>query len=141
MAGNAFVVHGLEELMAALEAAPEALLRTATAIVDEETEATAVALKAAYPTTGTGKMASGVITRVAASTDGVVGTVESLTPEAVWWEFGTQDRRTRAGWYRGRAPHHRPEGLIPIAARHRRRMVERVVAAVEAAGFTVHGEI
>lgn len=137
---NTFTVHGLDELMAALEAAPVEVLHAATAIVNEETEATAAALKAAYPTTGRGNMAAGVITRVAESGTGVVGTVDSVSPEAVWWEFGTQDRRTRQGWYRGRAPQHRQEGLIPIAARHRRRMWDRVVAAVEAAGFTVIGD-
>jgi hypothetical protein len=134
-----FVIVGMDELMLQLEQLPALLAREAETIVQEETEAGKQELIAAYPSGGTGNMREGVATRYERVPFGLVGFLESNTPEAVWWEFGTQDRRTREGWSRGRAPSHEERGLIAIGLTHQRRMLERVAELVRREGFQVDG--
>ena len=131
---------GLEELKAALHQLPEELHDEAFGIVADTTDKAEVALLEAYPSRS-GKMKKGVSKKVERSQFGIVGTVTSKSDEAVWWEFGTVNRRTKQGWNRGRGPAHSKEGLAAIASRMRRRMNERLIEVVRKAGFVVSGSL
>jgi len=132
------VISGIDEELAALRALPDALDKEGETAVRATTELTASQLKTSYPSA---ELKDGVRTRYLQGVPGVeVGRVESLDEHANLWEFGTQDRQTAQGWKRGRSPEHRQQGLVPLAIRNRRRMVERLVKVVQGIGFEVTGD-
>lgn len=131
---------GLEELKAALHQLPIELHDEAAQYVQEATEKAAQDLVVAYPRRF-GGLRQGVSHKVVRAQFGITGTVTSKSKQAVWWEFGTQNRRTKQGWNRGRGPSHSKEGLAAIASRVRRRMNEQLLDVVRKAGFQVSGSL
>jgi hypothetical protein len=140
VANNRVVFDGLAQLRADLLSLPDDLAQEAAVIVDDTTEVTASSLRQAYPRGETGKLRDGVRAEMKREQFGVVGTVHSTSPHAHLWEFGTQLRRTREGWNRGRMPSRDREGLVSIAARNRRQMNGQLVELVRNAGFDVTGD-
>ncbi len=140
MSGNRLELEGLSELRAALRALPVELADKGADLVDGATERTAASLVQAYPPGPSGKLRRGVSHTVTRSAGGAIGTVVSRSPEAHLWEFGTQNRRTRQGWNRGRGPAHHNEGLVGIAQRERRTLTGELVDLVRAGGFEVSGD-
>jgi hypothetical protein len=139
VSANRLEWQGLTEVRQALLHLPADLTSDATPIVDHATETAATSLRQAYPLGETGKLRQGVKVSVRASAAAVVGEVKSTSPHAHLWEFGTQNRHTRKGWFRGRETPH--QGLVGIAVRVRRRMNEQLIALVKAAGFDVSGSL
>jgi len=131
---------GLKELREALQKLPEDLAAEGRQIVENHTEFTANSLAIAYPLGETGNLRKGIKTEYINSRFGTVGRVRSTSPHAHLWEFGTQDRRTREGWSRGRVtPRGKEEGLVPISERWRKKMNQALVELVRRAGFEVSG--
>lgn len=139
MSNNRLELTGLSELRAALRQLPDDLAKNGGDRVEAATERARSALVQAYPRGDTGKLRAGVRSKIERSGVAVVGTVNSSSPHAHLWEWGTQNRHTRQGWNRGRSPSHQREGLIPIAQRERRTMNGELVEIVRQAGFEVSG--
>jgi|SRR5262245_26320500 len=134
-----FVMLGLDDLLLQLEQLPATLAADAEMVVEEETELAKLELIEAYPVGETHKLRAGVRTRYERGRNSYVGFLESNTAEAVWWEFGTENRATRQGWARGRVRPHLQQGLVAIGARHNRRMVDRIAELVRREGFQIDG--
>ena len=131
-------LEGLAELRAALRQLPEELAGEANAIVRGHAEDAAQRIKRAYPEGPTGNLRGRVTTEQNSSKFGGSAIVRSRAPHAHLHEFGTRDRRTKKGAFRGampQAPEH--ERMIPIAIRVRRNMVRALVDLVRRAGFLV----
>lgn len=133
------VIEGLREYDAALRALPDALDDEGEKAVRATTELTAGQLRSNYPSA---ELRDGVRTRyLQGGTPGVeIGRVESMDEHANLWEYGTQDRKTAQGWKRGRSPEHKAAGLVPLAIRNRRRMVDALAETVTRLGFEVSGD-
>jgi len=131
------LLQGNNELRDALGKLPEALNLEARAIVRTAAETTAAQLRSVYPQGGTGAMRRGVKVTTRDTTTTVSAKVRSTTDEATYWEYGTQVRRTSQGFNRGAMPAATGRGLISLAQRNRRRMLDELVALVREAGFTV----
>jgi hypothetical protein len=138
---NRFILEGFSDLLAGLRQLPELLTEEATEIVDHTAEITASSLRQVYPLGETGKLRAGVKIKATRSRFGAARIVRSTSPHAHLWEFGTQNRHTRAGWFRGRAPSHSTEGLVAIATRNRRRMNLQLIDLVRREGFEVTGAV
>jgi len=123
-------LDGIGELSQALSDLPAELQAEARVIVHAAAIAAADDLRTAY---GSSKMADHVYVVDNSVPMQEKWTVESRAKEAVWWEFGTQNRHTQAGWNRGSAPAHRDQGLMTIAKRIRREMYDglRMMASLE----------
>jgi len=130
---NVFL-DGLDELRKALRDMPDELTNDAIVIVLTAANNTASQVKAAYPS---GPMRDGVSVTDRSVQYQAHFVVESDTDEAVWWEFGTQNRHTQQGWNRGAEPAHPERGLIGIAKRERAAMHAALVELVRRAGFMV----
>jgi hypothetical protein len=134
---------GLDALLRDIANLPAALKTDARQIVTRRTEAAAEDVRRAYPEasrtpTGTGTLRNRVKTFYP-STTVIVGIVRSQAPHANIYEFGTHQRKTRAGWNRGTMPPH-PDGdgvTPPIAQRHRRLMRRELIDMVRGHGFDV----
>ena len=113
---------------------PDELTNDALAIVATAAEDTASELRGVYPS---GPMQDGVVVSDRSVQYRARFVVESQTEQAVWWEFGTENRTTQEGWNRGAEPAHKDTGLISIAKRHRVTMRAQLIALVESAGFHV----
>lgn len=137
MSNNRIKWEGLNELRTALRQLPVELSGDASEFVEHAAEITASSLRQSYPLGDTGNLRAGVKVSTERSQFGVKGVVKSTSPHSHLWEFGTQSRRTRQGWSRGRSPEHRRDGLIPIAQRNRRQMYRQLVELVKRAGFQV----
>jgi len=127
-----------KDFQAELERVLPDLLERSLPIVDRAVSTTYTELKAAYPAGKTGDLRSGVASDAAKiEANGVKGQVHSWSTYAHMWEFGTQDRYTRQGWYRGKSPNHKQEGLVPISRRNRRQMINAISDIVREYGFEV----
>lgn len=131
------LLEGNNELRDALGNLTEELNREARAIVHAAAEKTAAQLKAVYPQGPSGKMQRGVKVTTRDTTTTTRAKVRSTTDEATYWEYGTQVRRTNKGFNRGAMPAATGRGLISIAVRNRRAMVDELIALVRSQGFTV----
>lgn len=140
MSSNRLVLDGLAELRAALQRLPEELRQEGAAIIDNAAEVTASSLRQSYPVGDTGNLRAGVSVKTEHTPYGTIGIVTSRSPHAHLWEFGSQNRVTRAGWRRGKSPEHKKEGLVPIAQRNRKKMNQQLVELVRKAGFQVSGD-
>lgn len=138
MSNNRLMFDGMDELKIVLRQLPVELRDEATEPVVNAGETAASALRQNYPP---GPMRDGVKVKTERSTFGVSVTVKSTAPESHLWEFGTQNRKTLQGWNRGKAPSHKPEGLVPIAQRNRKRMDQQLIDIVRKAGFEVSGGV
>jgi len=127
-------LDGLDELRKALRDMPDELTNDAIAIVATAAADTASEIKTVYPT---GPMREGVVVTDRSHQYQARFVVESRTPQATWWEFGTENRRTKQGWNRGSEPAHKDQGLVSIAKRHRALMKAALIALVQSAGFLV----
>jgi len=127
-------LDGLDELRKALRDMPDELTNDAIAIVATAAADTASEVKTVYPT---GPMRDGVVVTDRSHQYQARFVVESRTPQAVWWEYGTENRVTKQGWNRGSEPAHKDQGLVSIAKRHRVLMKAALVALVQSAGFMV----
>lgn len=132
-----FDFRGLDALKQGLRQLPSELTGEGGDIVEQHTEQAARHLRAAYPEGDTGRLRAGVKTTIDRSRFGVVGIVRSRAKHAHLWEWGTQVRTTRQGWFRGVMPAAGQEGLVPIAVRTRRAMNKRLFDLVRQAGFQV----
>jgi Bacteriophage HK97-gp10, putative tail-component len=131
------LLEGNNELRAALGSLTEELNQEARAIVHEAAQQTASQLRSVYPRGRTGAMQRGVKVTTRDTTTTTSAKVRSTTDEATYWEYGTQVRRTNAGFNRGAMPAATGHGLISLASRNRRQMLDDLVALVRSAGFTV----
>jgi hypothetical protein len=131
------LLQGNNELRNALKQLPADLNRQARDIVHGAATATAATLRSVYPRGATGALRDGVTVTTSDSVTTTTATVRSRAKEAAWWEYGTQVRRTAAGFNRGAMPAATGHGLISIAARERRQMTAQLVELVRAAGFEV----
>jgi hypothetical protein len=127
-------LDGLDELRKALRDMPDELTNDALAIVATAAADTASELRGVYPS---GSMEDGVVVTDRSHQYQARFVVESRTPQASWWEYGTENRHTQQGWNRGSEPAHKDTGLVSIAKRHRARMTAALIALVQAAGFNV----
>lgn len=135
-------LQGLEELKAALRNLPAELRDEANTYVEAATNEAEAALLRSYPEGGTGNLRKGVKKTIEKSAFGVVGTVKSTSRHAHLWEYGTVDRNTKQGWYRGQEHSARErgmEGLSAIAPRVRRKLNEQLWQLVKRAGFDLSG--
>jgi len=132
---------GMEEMKAYLRNLPPHMAKDADPVVEETVDMAADSLRQSYPIGDTGKLRRGIKTRITRTTSGVHGIVRSTAPHAHLWEFGTEDRQTRQGWGRGRMDDQYNNGLVAIGIRMRKRMNQKLVGVVEAAGFTVTGGV
>jgi hypothetical protein len=133
---NRIVFEGLDEFKAMLQALAGTLTQDADAIVDHFAEITASSVRQVYPLKE-GRLRRGVKVQTIRGKYIAGRAVRSTSPEAHLWEFGTQNRVTRRGWNRGRAPAHKPEGLVSIAIRNRRLMLAQLIALVQRRPFEV----
>lgn len=127
-------LDGLDELRNALRDMPDQLTNDAIAIVATAAHDTASDIKGQYPS---GPMRDGVVVVDRSAPYRARFVVESRTAQAVWWEFGTQNRVTQQGWNRGAEKAHPDQSLIRIAKFYRARMHAALVELVRSAGFTV----
>jgi hypothetical protein len=138
MASVRLSFDGLSDLIAALKALPDALAAEAGKDVHDAANRAAEEVIAAYPeVTGNLKQHVKVVTKNAGRY-GVVAQVRSTAKHADLYEFGTQARHTALGYNRGTMPP--AKKFVPIMARYRRRMQDRLIKVVEAEGFTVRGQ-
>lgn len=135
------VVEGLSELQTWLRQLPVHLTAEAFNVIDDTVEVTAAQLTQSYPLGDTGNLRKGVKTDMTSSNFGVAGIVRSTSKHAHLWEFGTQSRKTKKGWSRGKAPSHKELGLVPIAQRNRKRMNAQLIEIVKKAGFEISGTL
>jgi hypothetical protein len=127
-------LDGLDDLRKALRDMPDELTNEAIGIVAGAAHDCAEELKSVYPP---GPMAAHVIVEDRSRQYEARFFVESQTDQAVWWEYGTQNRQTQQGWNRGAEPAHPQQGLITLAMKHRATMRRELVALVQEAGFDV----
>lgn len=140
MSNNKLILEGLDDFKAALRKLPTELRDEAADVVEHAAEVAASSLRQSYPRGDSGNLRAGVKVTHERSTFGVSSTVKSTSPHAHLWEFGSQIRKTRQGWNRGRSKEHKPDGLVPIAQRERKRMRGPLADLVRKAGFEVTGE-
>jgi hypothetical protein len=135
------VFEGLDELRKALRDLPAALQAEAATIVEDTAYDAARDLLAAYPPEP-GPLRNGVVVVDRSSRWQARWDVKSKSKQASWWEFGTQNRHTQQLWNRGAAPAHRDQGLVPIAIRHRRTMLDKLIEVVKRNGpFEITEEV
>jgi len=132
-----FRVEGLDDLRAALRALPADLAASAGPLVEAAGDAAAADVRAAYGAVrGTGNLADHVrVERTAGGRFGVAVRVVSGARHAALYEFGTETRRTRRGWSRGRMPP--AHVFIPALSRRRRGLWASLAELVRAAGLEV----
>jgi hypothetical protein len=141
MSNNRLEWTGLDELRSALMKLPEEFGHEGAEMIDDTTEVTAASLIQSYPLGDTGNLRKGVKHTVTRDRFGAVGQVKSTSPHSHLWEWGTQSRQTRKGWKRGKAPSHKPDGLVPIAQRERRKLNIKLLELVRRAGFEISGTL
>lgn len=130
---------GMPQLIAELTAAPDEIRAEGLEIVHAHTEAAATELRSAYERARrTGTMVARVRT-VYPDSQLLVGQVQSRAPHAQLWHFGTKDRHTKRGAFRGRMPKADPEPLVPIAQRRRVTMYQALRELLRQKGFQVRG--
>jgi hypothetical protein len=134
---------GLAELKKGLHDLPADLTREAKTIVDRTAQTTLNQTALAY-TGGAAGLRSSLKIHSSEHYGLAFSEVRNTAKEAHLWEFGTQNRRTYAGWNRGRvipAADRGQQGLVPIAIRNRRRMYDELMAMLTRAGLTVTGNV
>ena len=127
---------GFEALIQELRNAPDDIRSDAMDIVRDTTEAAAAEIREAYPRGPTGNLKKRVQTFYPGSTV-LAGIVKSTAPHSHLYEFGTRDRKTKAGANRGRMPKPNPEITPRIAVKHRTQMFKRLVDMLRGKGFEV----
>jgi hypothetical protein len=135
-------ISGLDELIQQLTDAPDHIRIEGMGIVREATEATAREIAATYPKGPTGNLQKRVKTIYPAEAL-LVGIVQSTAPHSHLWEWGTKERKTKAGANRGRMPAHKDHSqkVTPsIAEKHRARMYQGLREMLTRMGFEVSGD-
>jgi hypothetical protein len=128
---------GLTELRTALQQLPEALTGEAEKIVTGHANGAAVFIRSAYPWY-TGNLRKGVTVEVKATKRFEVNArIKSAAPHAWIFENGTEARKTKHGWNRGRMPAGRV--FIPAMIRYRARVYTDLAALLERHGMRVTG--
>lgn len=138
MAHNQLRLRGVLDLADALRQLPAAFTTEAGAIIVATATAAETEMDgryAAHDVTGALRRGLSMTQDVDAGRFGVAARLQNRDQKAYWAEYGTQIRQTTLGANRGAMP---PLAIfIPIAQRHRRLMVERLIDLVERAGFVV----
>lgn len=131
-------MDGLDELRAELRGIPEKLTTRAGDIVVSHASAAKMEIELGYPVGPTGNLRRRVSLSRTQSKVSARAKLTSRAPHAHLVEDGTNVRRTRKGWNRGRMPQAPDvQRMIPKAIRARRRMVDELVVMVKDAGFEV----
>lgn len=138
---NRLELNGLSDLMAALRRLPADLAAEAAEEIDNTVEVTAAALVQSYPIGDTGNLRKGVKRSLRRDPFGASGEVKSTSPHSHLWEFGTQSRKTRKGWDRGKMDDQYNHGLVGIALRERKKLNAKLIEIVKRAGFEVTGSL
>jgi len=128
---------GMDDAMRQLLALPSFLALDTRPGLIAEAQAAATEIRASYPHR-TGRLAGGV--EVQATDVGATKTVVRVVNRTLysgWYERGTKDRRTRAGWPRGAAT--AGNVFIPIMQRHRRLAYALAGRSLNKAGLKVVG--
>jgi hypothetical protein len=137
VSNNRIELVGWTELLTQLRNLPADLTHEAAGHVDDTVEQTASSLIQSYPRSDTGNLRKGVKWGTTQSGFGVSGQVKSTAKTSHLWEFGTESRKTRKGWERGRMPAHYNQGLVGIASRNRKKLKGQLIDVVRKAGFDV----
>lgn len=137
MAANRVELQGWNELLIQIRSLPQAFADEAAEMIDNTVEEAASSLIQSYPRGDTGNLRKGVKWGTTRSGYGISGFVKTTAPHSHLWEFGTQSRKTRKGWNRGKAPAHYNQGLVGIAIRKRRELRGKLIDVVRRAGFDV----
>jgi hypothetical protein len=127
--------EGLDELKDKLRQLPRELGGEAGDIVVKYAEIAETSLRQVYPP---GELRNNVRLEVERSPFGAIVLLQSLSGFAHMWEYGTKVRKTQKGWNRGAEPAHPDAGVISIAMRWRRRMVQDLIALLRRAGLVVN---
>lgn len=126
---------GLTELRAAIAALPAELTGEAEKIVTGHANAAGVAIRSGYGFK-TGTLRRGVTVEVKATkTLAVNARIASTAPHAWIFENGTEARKTKHGWNRGRMAPGRV--FIPAMIRYRQRLYTDLAALLERHGLRV----
>lgn len=123
-----------QQIIAWLTTADRLVRDEALAVVRDETEGAAREI-AARARRKSGALARSVRTEFPSETI-ILGKVRVASPHA-HLQFGTKERRTRAGWRRGAMPN--VDVLVGIARARRSRIASRLRTVAERNGFTVKG--
>jgi hypothetical protein len=126
-------LFGLGDLRDALARLPAALQAEARQAIVSTTTAAAAELRAVYPIGPAGRfykrkpivpggLRRGVKTKLTEAKGITTGTVLSTAPHAILWEFGTVNRTTTKGWFRGSTKSNKARGLIAIRTRRQRQL-------------------
>jgi hypothetical protein len=143
MAANRVELIGWNELLIQIRSLPQAFADEAAEMIDNTVEETAASLIQTYPIgPGSGRYRGGNLRKgvkwgTTRSGYGISGFVKSTAKHASIWEFGTQSRKTRKGWNRGKSPAHYNQGLVGIAIRKRRELRGKLIDVVRRAGFEI----
>ncbi len=135
-------ISGLDELIQAITDAPDHIRIDGMALVRQATEDAAREIAATYPKGPTGNLQKRVKTIYPAEA-ALIGVVKSTAPHSHLWEFGTKERKTRAGANRGKMPAHKDHAqkVTPsIAEKHRSRMYQGLREMLTRMGFQVGGD-
>lgn len=134
--------EGIQDFRAILRNMPRHLRDRAKNIVDHYTQITYSQTLTAYPIGDTGNLRRGLTVQEHITDAGVFNSVLSKSSHAHLWEFGTVNRRTEAGWNRGRVIPARDlgrQGLTQIAQRNRIAMDRALMAMMVEEGFVLSG--
>lgn len=130
-------IKGLVEFQEAMSHLPQHLTDEAETIVHDAARGAMGETYNGYPNK-TGTLRGGLRLETHRTRTSAKVIVKSTAGYAGDFEHGTEDRRTRRGWERGKMPAAQPgHAMIPIAQRWRARMLDNLIAMVERAGFTV----
>lgn len=130
--------EGMNEFRAALRRLPEELAGEAGHIIEGTANAAATDIKRAYPA-HTGRLIAGVVVQHGDNGKVSAGAiVRSTARHAHLFEYGTATRRNSHGANRGAMPKAQENRrMVPIAVRHRRTMVGKLVDMLRRIGFVV----
>jgi hypothetical protein len=134
-------IDGIAEFKAALRNLPTELRAEANGIVNAHADAAQAAIAAQYPE-GSGRLMGlrhNLSIKSSYSAFGVTARLINRSPIAWIYENGTELRHTDLGINRGRMP--AAKVFIPTVIRERRAMIADLVALVERAGLSVHGNV
>jgi len=133
--------QGLDVLIADLDTAPSSVVLAAHDALYNAAERTEREMLSNYPQGETGHLRAGLsIDEIKTTSVHLSIAVKSSAPHAHLWEQGTAEREMPSGKDVGRVVPHLSQSLVVVAERHRREMELEIIAAVQAAGFTVEGD-
>lgn len=129
-------LDGVDAFVAALRALPAHLADEARTVIIAATENTKQEITEAYPTRVGGELRSHMRTRyIDKGPLQTIGIVENTSHLSNWYEYGTQERHTKLGAFRGAMPP--GHVFVPIVMRARRRMQDTLIELIVREGFVV----